>query len=248
MELTNQFTVDVPVERAWAVLTDLERIAPCMPGAQLEEVDGDDYRGVVRVKVGPITAEYRGNVQFLERDMGAHKAVLRAVGRETRGQGNASATITALLEPSGSATTVSVVTDLSISGRVAQFGRGVLADVSNRLLGEFVEHLEATVLSESGSTGAQDEPASSPDGAPPATAATGEPHEDGLAAGGDAGGQRSADTGEPVAPVHDGAPVQDGAPVNLLRVVGPGILKRLLPPAVLGFLFVVWRRRRRRRG
>lgn len=150
MELTNEFTVDVPVEEAWAVLTDIERIAPCMPGAALEEVEGDEYRGVVKVKVGPVTTQYRGTASFLERDADAHKAVLKAEGRETRGQGNASATISASLEPAGSGTRVSVVTDLSITGRVAQMGRGVLADVSTKLLGQFVTSLESTVLAGSG--------------------------------------------------------------------------------------------------
>ena len=97
MELTNDFRVGVPVERAWAVLTDVELIAPCMPGAQLQEVEGDEYRGIVKVKVGPITAQYKGTARFVERDDDAHKAVLRAEGRDTRGQGNANATITATL-------------------------------------------------------------------------------------------------------------------------------------------------------
>lgn len=243
MELTNEFTVDVPVEQAWAVLTDLERIAPCMPGAQLQEVDGEDYRGVVRVKVGPVTAEYKGKAQFLERDAGAHKAVLRAEGRETRGQGNASATITAQLESSGSATKVSVVTDLSISGRVAQFGRGVLSDVSNKLLGQFVEQLESTVLAEGGREASRPAPAAAP--------AAGEPK--GPTAGGEA--EEPAVTGETAADGHREAATRTTAaggseptPVNLVRVVGPVILKRLLPPAVLVVLVVLWRRHRRRAG
>lgn len=152
MELTNEFTVEVPVDEAWAVLTDLERIAPCMPGAALEEVEGDEYRGVVKVKVGPVTTQYRGKASFLERDADAHKAVLKAEGRETRGQGNATATITASLEAAGDGTRVSVVTDLSITGRVAQMGRGVLADVSNKLLGQFVTSLETTVLAGAGTS------------------------------------------------------------------------------------------------
>jgi carbon monoxide dehydrogenase subunit G len=147
MELTNDFRVAVPVERAWAVLTDVELIAPCLPGAQLQEVEGDEYRGVVKVKVGPITAQYKGKATFLSQDADAHVAILRAEGRETRGQGNANATITATLTPEGDGgTAVSVVTDLTITGRVAQFGRGVLADVSAKLLDQFVENLETTVL------------------------------------------------------------------------------------------------------
>jgi uncharacterized protein len=146
MELTNDFRVGVPVERAWAVLTDVELIAPCMPGAQLQEVEGDEYRGVVKVKVGPITAQYKGAAKFVERDEAAHKAVLRAEGRDTRGQGNANATITATLEADGDGTAVSVVTDLTVTGRVAQFGRGVMADVSAKLLGQFVDCLETKLL------------------------------------------------------------------------------------------------------
>ena len=146
MDLTNEFRVGVPVERAWEVLTDVERIAPCMPGAQLQEIEGDEYRGIVKVKVGPITAQYKGAARFVEQDEAGHRAVLRAEGRETRGQGNAHATITAQLEPDGDGTKISVVTDLTITGRVAQFGRGVLADVSTKLLGQFANCLETKLL------------------------------------------------------------------------------------------------------
>ena len=146
MELTNDFRVAVPPATAWGVLTDVERIAPCMPGAQLQEVEGDEYRGVVKVKVGPITAQYKGAATFVERDDTTLKAVLKAEGRDTRGQGNASATITATLTADGDGTRVSVVTDLHVTGKVAQFGRGVMADVSSKLLGQFVECLETTVL------------------------------------------------------------------------------------------------------
>ena len=160
MELKSEFEVNVPVERAWAVLTDIERIAPCMPGAELREVEGDEYRGAVKVKVGPITAEYRGKVTFLERDEASHRAVLRAQGREVRGQGHASATISATLEPSQASTRVSVVTELTITGRVAQLGRGVLADVSNNLMSVFVECLELDLLASSTGPGpgAEEEP------------------------------------------------------------------------------------------
>jgi hypothetical protein len=148
MELTNDFRVGVPVERAWEVLNDVELIAPCMPGAQLQEVEGDEYRGVVKVKVGPVTAQYKGAARFLERDEAGRKVVLRAEGRETRGQGNANATITAQMTPDGSGTAVSVVTDLTVTGRVAQFGRGVMADVSSKLLGQFVDCLENKLLTD----------------------------------------------------------------------------------------------------
>ena len=142
MDLTNEFRVPLGVDEAWAVLTNIERIAPCMPGATLEGVDGDEYRGTVKVKVGPMTAQYKGTVRFLERDDDGRRAVLRAEGREARGQGNAAATITATITSDGEGSAVSVVTDLTISGKVAQFGRGVLADVSTRLMGQFVDCLE----------------------------------------------------------------------------------------------------------
>jgi uncharacterized protein len=154
VDLTNEFRVGVPVERAWEVLTDVERIAPCMPGAQLQEIEGDEYRGIVKVKVGPITAQYKGAARFVEQDETAHRAVLRAEGRETRGQGNANATITAQLDPDGDGTKISVITDLTITGRVAQFGRGVLADVSTKLLGQFSDCLETKLLAGEESGGA----------------------------------------------------------------------------------------------
>src|SRR4029453_3230876 len=153
--MTNEFRVGVPVEQAWEVLTDVERIAPCMPGAQLQEIEGDEYRGIVKVKVGPITAQYKGAASFVEKDDAGHRAVLRAEGRETRGQGNANATLTGQPESDGDGTKVSVVTELTITGRVAQFGRGVLADVSSKLLGQFVDCLETNVLA-GGSSGPSD--------------------------------------------------------------------------------------------
>jgi uncharacterized protein len=158
VDLTNEFRVGVPVERAWEVLTDVERIAPCMPGAQLQEIEGDEYRGIVKVKVGPITAQYKGAARFVEQDEAGRRAVLRAEGRETRGQGNANATITAQLEPDGDGTKISVMTDLTITGRVAQFGRGVLADVSTKLLGQFADCLQTQLLAgeESGATAGAD--------------------------------------------------------------------------------------------
>ncbi len=155
MELINTFDVSVPVDTAWAVLTDVERIAPCLPGAQLQEIEGDEYRGIVKVKVGPITAQYKGKATFLEKDDVNHKAVLDASGRDTRGQGNASATITAQLEPNGDGTTVTVTTDLTVTGKVAQFGRGVLADVSAKILTQFVDNLEQTVLTDDALAGAE---------------------------------------------------------------------------------------------
>jgi carbon monoxide dehydrogenase subunit G len=150
VELNNDFEVRAPIEKAWAVLTDVERIAPCLPGAQLQEVEGDEYRGIVKVKVGPITAQYKGAATFVEQDDANHRAVLKADGRDTRGAGNASALITAQAEALGpDRTKVTVSTDLTVTGKVAQFGRGVMADVSAKLMGQFADNLEKLLEADS---------------------------------------------------------------------------------------------------
>jgi carbon monoxide dehydrogenase subunit G len=148
VDLMNTFTVNLPVEDAWRVLTDLERVAPCLPGAALLSVEGDDYRGAVKIKVGPVSAQYKGIARFVERDDKAYRAVIRAEGRDVGGQGNAAATVTATLSEQGAGTKVEILTELALSGRVAQFGRGVIADVSNKLLGQFIQRLEAEVASD----------------------------------------------------------------------------------------------------
>ena len=164
MDLNHEFTVNVPVDEAWNILTDVERIAPCLPGAELQEVEGDTYRGVVKVKVGPIQAQFKGQASFVERDDAGHRAVLKGEGRDTGGKGNASALITARMEAvSAAETKVNVSTDLTITGKVAQFGRGAMADISDKLLSQFVENLNVLIASQ---------PASAPAPAPaPAAAA-----------------------------------------------------------------------------
>ncbi|MEY4365820.1 MAG: hypothetical protein RLZZ305_1164 [Actinomycetota bacterium] len=155
MDLNHEFTVSVPVDEAWRILTDVERIAPCLPGAELQEVEGDTYRGVVKVKVGPIQAQFKGQASFVERDDAGHRAVLKGEGRDTGGKGNASALITARMEPvSASETKVNVATDLTITGKVAQFGRGAMADISDKLLGQFVENLNVLIASQPASAAA----------------------------------------------------------------------------------------------
>jgi carbon monoxide dehydrogenase subunit G len=210
MELTNEFSVGLPVDQAWAVLTDLERIAPCMPGAQLQEVEGEEYRGIVKIKVGPITAQYKGAAQFTSLDEANHIASLKAEGRETRGQGNASAVITATLVEDGGGTHVTVATDLTITGRVAQFGRGVLADVSGKLLDQFVACLETTVLA------GDAEPTAA---AAPAAAGT-------EAAGSSASsGIRKIDSPEP-------------EPIDAMDAAGSSVAKRVGP--ILALVAVAW--------
>ena len=203
MELTNAFDVGVAPDEAWEVLTDLERIAPCMPGAQLQEVEGDEYRGTVKVKVGPITAQYKGTAIFVEQDAESRTAVLKAEGRDTRGAGNASALITAALTAADGGTHVEVGTDLKVTGKVAQMGRGVMADVSAKLMGEFVENLESTVLA--GDTGAAD-------------ADTGGKETEGEETEGD--GVRAIDAPEPEA-------------IDLLSTAGGAIAKRVVPAVVV---------------
>ncbi len=149
MEINNSFEVKAPIDVAWATLTDLARIAPCLPGATLTSIDGDVYKGHVTVKVGPIVAKFGGQAIFQERNDTAHRAVLKGEGRDSTGKGNASAIITAQLEVVDADTTrCTVNTDLTITGKIAQFGRGALADVSDKLLKQFVVNLESTVLTQ----------------------------------------------------------------------------------------------------
>jgi uncharacterized protein len=242
MDLTNDFRVDVPVPEAWKVLTDVERIAPLLPGAQLQEVEGDEYRGVVKVKVGPITAQYKGAATFVERDEAAGRVVLKASGRDTRGQGNATALITATMKPDGDGTQVSVVTDLTVTGKVAQFGRGVMAEVSSKLLGQFVDALEADIASVGQTSGSAD-------------STNGDPSGNGAASAADSGGVESGDgaaggaSAAPAAPAESSGPRRidspEAEPVDLMAVAGPSTAKRVLPViAVLALLVILLARRR----
>jgi carbon monoxide dehydrogenase subunit G len=222
MELKNEFHVSVPIAVAWAVLTDLERVAPCMPGAELQEVEGDEYRGIVKVKVGPISAQYKGSARFVEKDDDQHRAVLLAEGRDTRGQGNASATVTALATSDDNGTTVSLVTELTVTGKVAQFGRSVMGDVSAKMLGEFADRLEGDVLSQGPETPPKEPLAKSSD---------------------EIKGTAEESDPPPVRTIHS-APAE---PVNLLGTAGPSVLKRLAPlAALLGLVLLWWRRGHRR--
>jgi uncharacterized protein len=234
-KLLNEFTVIRPIEETWKVVTDLELIAPCMPGATLEEVDGDVFRGTVKVKLGAISTAFKGQANFIERDDTAHRAVLKAEGRDTTGKGNAAAEITAHLEELDPATTKVVVeTDLHITGKVAQFGRGIMGDVSKKLINQFATNLN-TML----------------DKQPEAATPTAEPDIE------------SAVTDDPVAGASSGngaaagtSAIRDGgvrkingpaaAPIELSDVAGSAILKRVLPlVGGLVLLLLVVRRLRR---
>jgi carbon monoxide dehydrogenase subunit G len=216
MELHHEFTVPVPAADAWRILTNLERLAPCLPGAQLTEVEGEIYRGQVKVKVGPIVAQFKGQASFVTRDDTGYTASLKAEGRDTGGKGNASATITAKLEPTGATSAKCTVdTDLNITGKVAQFGRGALADVSDKLLLQFVDNLNALIAS-----GAATSAPVAPVPTPAASA--------------------------PAAPtVRKIEHTDDVAPLDLLDAAGGTIAKRLVPVfvviAVAVAAFVIFR-------
>ncbi|MFE9914057.1 SRPBCC domain-containing protein [Micromonospora sp. NPDC005553] len=168
MKITNEFAVTVPIDRAWAVLTDLEGLAPCLPGAQLTDVDGDVYQGRVRVKVGPVVSEFAGTARFVEKDDAAYRGVIDAKGRDARSTGNASALVTAHLRPDGDRTLVSVDTDLKISGKLAQFGSGMIKEVSGKLLAQFVANLEAKLAAEPPAPHPHAQPVAATSAVPPA--------------------------------------------------------------------------------
>jgi carbon monoxide dehydrogenase subunit G len=150
MELEHSFSVPVPVERAWDVLLDVERVAPCMPGATLDSVDGDNISGKIKVKVGPIQMTYAGTAKFTERDKAAGVVTLEASGKETRGAGTASASVRSELTPAGDQTHVTVHTRLNVTGKPAQFGRGVLTEVGGRLIDIFANNLAAMLAADAG--------------------------------------------------------------------------------------------------
>ncbi len=229
MKLENEFTVDAPVDEAWNVMLDLERVTPCLPGAQLTEQTGDgEHKGTMRVKLGPVTQDYEGKVWFEETDESQHRAVLRADGQDARGQGTASATITSTLqeENGGDSTRVRVETDMQITGRAAQFGQGVQQDVAEKIMGRFAECLENEILG-GGAEAEAEQP--SEDGAAQ-QAEEGQPQRE--AAQQEEGGVEALDIGE----------ISQGA---VLERVKP-----LVPVAVgIGALFlVIWLLKRRSSG
>lgn len=228
MQIQDEFRVNLPLERTWQVLLDVERIAPCLPGAQLQEIEGDEYRGIVKVKVGPITAQYKGTAKIEVADVDARRVVIRASGRDTRGQGNASATVTLDMRADGEGTAITVDTDLSITGKVAQFGRGVLSDVSAKLLGQFVENLEHDVLNSADVELPGDPVVDLEEHGADAAAGAGE------AAEAKGGGVRQISSVE-------------AEPVDLLAMGGQPVARRLGPlVAVAGVTLVMWRLLRRR--
>jgi carbon monoxide dehydrogenase subunit G len=258
MELDHSFTVPVPPDQAWGILLDVERIAPCMPGATVDEVDGDVVNGRIKVKVGPVSLTYKGTAKFTERDSDAHVVVLEAAGKETRGAGTASATVRASLAPdaSGSGTDVTMHTSMNVTGRPAQFGRGVMVEVGSKLVEQFAANLAKLIGGDAGSgdagsgtaAGASTDGASADGtGAPTTTADT--------RAGNGSGGAAASTTPASAVSASAGSVASTGAPaqedsLNLVKLVGPVLLKRLVPVvagaagvALLSRLF--WRLRHR---
>lgn len=245
MDLVDTFVLPLPIDRAWDLLLDLERIAPCLPGAQLTEIEGEEHRGKVKIKVGPITAQFAGVARFTERDAEAHRAVITAEGREARGQGNANALITAKLTAvdgpagPGASTSVEVLTELTISGKIAQFGRGVIADVSSKLITQFVANVEAMINADS-------IPADSAPAASPAQVRLSEAEADREEAPAEPAAQQAAvDAAPAVRRIHSA----EAAPADLLGLTGAPLAKRLAPlagaAAAIAVLVVLLRRRSR---
>lgn len=218
MKIANQFTVRAPIEQAWDVLCDLEQVIPLMPGAQLIGHEGEDYLGKVKVKVGPVTSEFTGKVRFVEQDPDQHRAVIDGKGKESRGTGNAAATVTAQLHEAGERTHVTVDTDLKIVGKLAQFGSSMLQQVSEKLLGQFVESLEAELAAKNAPSPASAE----------------------ISANGETAAAATQPRPAPAA--------AEPAPIDLLELAGGGQLKKYgsVLLAVLTVLVLVWVLRRRR--
>jgi carbon monoxide dehydrogenase subunit G len=248
VELTHSFTVPVDRATAWAAFEDISSVAECFPGAVVTSVEGDTFQGTCKVKLGPVALQYAGSGTFVERDEAAGRLVLDAKGRDKRGNGTAGAHVTATFEEeSPSSTRVQVVTDLQITGKPAQFGRGVMVEVGNKLLGKFADCL-ADELS-GGSAPATDAPAAAASGAPAAPAASDAP----------AGGQTAAAASDIASSTSAAAPqattpppslrrLPDDDAIDLLDTAGPAVLKRLAPVlAGLVLLLLLWRLRSRRR-
>jgi carbon monoxide dehydrogenase subunit G len=246
VQLENSFTVPATPEVAWAVLLDVERVAPCMPGATLTSHDGDNFAGTVKVKVGPISMTYKGTAAFVDRDDAARTVKIDAKGKDTRGAGTANATITCTLTPEGEGARVDVLTDLAITGKPAQFGRGVIGEVAGKVITQFSDALadeirsgraaEAPAASEAAS-GASAESIVVPD-QPDADSAP-----DAVA---DAAQAAPAPQGTPAPPAQ---PRRSADAIDLLDVAGAPVAKRLIPLGAAGLvallLVLIIRRRRR---
>lgn len=225
MRLDHQFTVPAKVEEVWKAVVDPERVAPCMPGATLTEIDGDTFRGTVKVKLGPISLLYKGKGEFLEKDEAARKVVIKASGKDARGGGTAAATVTLTLTADGDSTHGAVATDLNVTGKPAQFGRGLISEVGGKILDSFADCLSSKLGG--GEAGEPDEVPRAPSAAAGAAAAAGVP--DAAPVPPPPGGKSTAGAGTERSAGRDGA---EGEAIDLLDFAGSSVLKRLAP--VLG--------------
>jgi carbon monoxide dehydrogenase subunit G len=260
MELDHEFTVPVPVDQAWPVLLDVERIAPCMPGATLDSVDGDHFTGRLKVKLGAMTITYRGSARIASRDETAHTVSIEGTGKEARGSGTASATVQAHLHDEGERTRVTVHTKLNVTGRPAQFGRNILAEVGGKLVGRFADNLAEEITREPASEVAEDARQATGDEATQATHHTGDTGDTGDTAdtskgeasapqiaptepviGGDGTPQATSEP-KPAAAERPAARPSDDQAIDLLEFAGPSIAKRLAP--VVAGLAALWALRR----
>jgi carbon monoxide dehydrogenase subunit G len=248
VDLQHSFSVPIGIEQAWEAFTDIERIAPCLPGAAITSVDGDEFTGTAKVKLGPISLQYAGKGTWVSRDQSTYSAVIEAQGKDKRGNGTAGATISAHLEPDGASTRVVVDTELKITGRPAQFGRGVIQDVGGKLLDQFAACL-ATRLAEPapGSPVASDAAAAVPteateSAAPPASNVPTEAPSPVAATP-----PAPAPTVPALPSTTPAAPAPEPVELDLGGVVGPVLLKRLAPVGlglVVLLLVVRWLRGR----
>jgi carbon monoxide dehydrogenase subunit G len=245
MELDHAFTVPVPPDQAWDVLLDVKRIAPCMPGATVDEVDGDLVTGHIKVKVGPVSLTYRGTANFSERDPDARTIVVTASGKETRGAGTASATVQASLEPSGDdATKVTMHTTMNVTGRPAQFGRGVMVEVGGKLVEQFAQNLAQQLGRDlETDTGGADQSGGQADTGNGAADSSPTDSADSAGSGGSAGsgtatGNGAHGTGTAQASGTTASSAPAPAPpaadhINMIRLVAPSLLKRVVPVAAV---------------
>ena len=240
--IQDSFRVSTPLEQTWQTLLDIERIAPCMPGAQLQEIEGDEYRGVVKIKVGPIQAQYKGAAKLALVDEASRTIKIDASGRDTRGQGNASALITVTMVGDGNGTTVDIDTELNVTGKVAQFGRGEMSKISAKLLKQFVESLERDILSGPVPDAADSTPPETPGAATAdeGSSAAGSSAADLTAIGSSAASRDAASSG----PRKIDSPEPE--PINALDLAdGATIAKMVLPLAGVALvLYLLFRRRR----
>jgi carbon monoxide dehydrogenase subunit G len=252
IELDNSFTVPVPPGQAWDVLLDVERIAPCMPGASVTSVEGDEIEGQVKVKLGPLSLTYKGTAKFTDKDQASHTISIEATGKETRGSGTASATVQANLTPGDSAgqTLVSIHTSLNVTGKPAQFGRSLLPEVSGKLIQQFATNLEAMINADSAAGQATAAPEAAADAGTDEAGANTAADAAGAGAGAGvvqepAGSPQAAPAAaRPAAPV-----VKQEESLNAFKFVVVPILKRLIPVAAAGAaIAVVFSRLRRKKS